>query len=160
MSEAGIDVALLACALFLQRFNVSSGSSRMSFDVLPAVLILIHQFLSGRLLIQYDRFMRFLGVGFAVTCSLLLNFKSTMLPSYFLLIVMYFLFTLIRPSTAERYKSTLLAFQFLAALLACLAVAQFVAQFVVDGRDLVFFYGIFPEFLLTTGYKQVSAARV
>jgi hypothetical protein len=33
-------------------------------------------------------------------------------------------------------------------LLSCLAAAQFVAQFVVDGRKLIMFYSVFPDFLL------------
>jgi hypothetical protein len=150
MSEAGIDIALLVCALFLQRFSVSFGNTVMSLDIVPAALIVVHQFVSGKLLIQYDRLLWFLAVGLAVTCSLLMNFKSTMLSSYFLFLVMYSLFTLSRPSTPDRYRSTLQAFQSLAALLSFLAMAQFVAQFVVDGRELVRFYGIFPEFLFAS----------
>ena len=49
-------------------------------------------------------------------------------------LTLYSLMTLSRPSTADQYKSTLQVFQFLVMLLSCLAVAQFVAQFVVDGR--------------------------
>ena len=155
MSQASGDIALLACALFLQRFSFTFGHSWMSLDVVPAVFILVHQFLSGRLLIQYDRLLCFLVLGLAVTCSLLLNFNASMLPSYCLFIVMYFLFALRRPSTAQRYKSILLAFQFLAAIFSCLAVAQFAAQSVVNGRDLISFYGIFPEFLLTNYYNTI-----
>jgi hypothetical protein len=35
-------------------------------------------------------------------------------------------------------------------ILSCLAIAQFAAQFVVDGRKLIIFYGIVPDFLLTS----------
>jgi hypothetical protein len=149
-SEAGIDLALLACALFLQRFSLSFGNSLMSLDVVPALFILIHQFAAGRLLIVYDRLLWFLALGLATTCSLLLNFKSTMLPSYSEFIVMYFLFTLSRPATSNRYKSTLQAFQFLVLVLSFLAIAQFFAQFVVDGRELVQFFGIIPDYLLAS----------
>jgi hypothetical protein len=149
-SEAGIDIALLVCALFLQRFSLSFGNSLMSLDLVPVVFILIHQFASGRLLILYDRLLWFLGLGLVATCSLYLNFNSGMLPSYALFIVMYFLFTLSRPASADRYKSTLQAFQFLVLVLAALAIAQFFAQFVVDGRELVRFYGIIPDFLLSS----------
>jgi len=149
ISEAGIDFALLVCALFLQRFGLTFGHSLMSLDIVPAAFILMHQFVTGRLVIQYDRLLWFLAAGAAVTCSLLLNFNSTMLPSYSEFILVYFLFTLVRPSNADRYRSTLHAFQFLVALLSFLAVAQFIAQFVLDGRELIRFYGIFPEFLFT-----------
>jgi hypothetical protein len=149
-SEAAIDIALLVCALFLQRFSLPFGHTFLSLDIVPVVFILAHQFASGRLLIYYDRLLWFLALGFVVTCSLLLNYKNEMLSSYFLFIVMYFLFTLSRPATVERYKSTLQAFQFLVLVLAYLAIAQFFAQFVVDGRELVQFFGLIPDFLLGT----------
>jgi len=152
---AGADVVLLICTLFLQRFTLSFGHSLMSLDVVPAAFLLIHQFASGRLLIQYDRLLWFLAAGLAVTCSLLLNFKSTMLPSYCLLMVTYFFFTLVRPSTADRYNAVLRAFQFFVALLSFLAIAQFVAQFAVDGRKLIRFYGIVPEFLFTDRFNTI-----
>src|SRR5271169_4700683 len=122
-SEAGIDIVLLVCPLFLQRFSLSFGNSLMSLDVVPAVFILIYQFAAGRLVILYDRLLWFVALGLAVTCSLLLNFKSTMLPSYSEFVVMYFLFTLSRPATVDRYKSTLQAFQFLVLVLSVLAIA-------------------------------------
>ncbi len=151
----GADVALLTSALFLQRFTLSFGHSLMSLDVVPVAVLLIHQFASGRLLIQYDRLLWFLAAGLAVTCSMLINFKSTMLPSYCLLMITYFFFTLVRPSTADRYNHVLRAFQFLIALLSFLAIAQFIAQFWVDGRELIRFYGIFPEFLFTDQFNTI-----
>jgi len=155
ISQAGVDLALLCSALFLQRFSLSFGKSLMTLDVVPAVFILIHQFLSQRLLIQYDRLLWFLGVALAVSCTLLLNFTSTMLPSYCLFIVIYSLFTLGKPTTAARYQSTLQAFQLLAALLSGLAIVQFIAQFAVDGREVVRFFGIFPEFLFTDRFNTI-----
>src|SRR6266850_1655083 len=149
-SEVGIDIALIGSALFLQRFSLSFGNSLMSLDVVPAVLILIYQFAAGRLLILYERLLWFLALGLATTCSLLLNYKSTMLPSYSEFIVMYFLFTLSKPATPDRYKNTLQAFQFLVLILSLLAIVQFFAQFVVDGRELVQFFGIIPDYLLAS----------
>jgi hypothetical protein len=149
-SETAIDIALLVCALFLQRFSLSFGDSLMSLDVVPALFILIYQFAAGRLLILYDRLLWFLALALATTCSLLLNFNSTMLPSYCEFIVMYFMFTLSKPATGERYKTTLQAFQFLLLVLSFLAIAQFCAQFVVDGRELVQFFGIIPDYLLAS----------
>jgi hypothetical protein len=146
-SATQIDIVLLVSVLFLQRFTLPFGETFLGLDLLPVALIFLHQFLSGKLLIQYDRLWWFLGAALAVTCSLLLNFKSTMLTSYGLFMILYSLVTLSRPSTPHRYKSTLQAFQFLVMLLSCLAVAQFFAQFVVDGRQLIMFYGIVPDFL-------------
>jgi hypothetical protein len=150
MYEASIDVALLAMALFLQRFSLSFGKSLMSLDVVPALFILIHQFAAGRFVILYDRLLWFLALMLAATCSLLLNFNSTMLPSYSEFTVMYFVFTLSRPATVDRYKSTLQAFQFLVLVLSFLAIAQFFAQFVLDGRELVQFFGVIPDYLLAS----------
>ncbi len=149
-SEAGLDITLLACALFLQRFSLSFGNSLMSLDVVPAAFILIHQFAKGRLLIQYDRALWFLAAALAVTSSLLLNFRSAMLPSYCLFVATYWLFTLTKPSDHDRYRRTLHGFQFLVAVLSCLAVAQFAAQFVLDGRELIRFYGVVPDFLFAS----------
>jgi len=145
-SETRIDIALLVSALFLQRFSLRFGKTFLALDLVPVAFILLHQFLSGKLLIHYDRLLWFLAVGLAATCSLLLNFKS--LTSYSLFLTLYSLMTLSRPSTADEYKSTLQVFQFLVMVLSCLAVAQFVAQFVVDGRRLIMFYGMVPDFLL------------
>jgi len=147
-SETRIDIALLVSALFLQRFSLRFGKTFLALDLVPVAFILLHQFLSGKLLIHYDRLLWFLAVGLAATCSLLLHFKSTMLTSYSLFLILYSLMTLSRPSTADQYKSSLQVFQFLVMLLSCLAVAQFVAQFVVDGRRLIMFYGMVPDFLL------------
>ena len=99
------------------------------------------------MVILYDRFYWFLVLGFLATCSLLLNFRSTMVTGYSQFVVFYFLFTLTRPSTPDQHERTLQAFQFLVILLSCLGVAQFVAQFVVDGTQLVRFYGLL-DFLI------------
>jgi len=150
-SEAGTDMALLFCALFLQRFSLAFGNSLLSLDAVPTVCILIHQFASGRLLVLYDRLLWFLVLGLVTSYSLYLNnFNSSMLPSYGEFIVFYFLFTLSRSATIDRYRSTLQAFQFLVLVLSCLAIAQFFAQFVVDGRALVQFFGIMPDFLFAS----------
>src|SRR5215813_12829054 len=147
-SETRIDIALLVSALFLQRFSLQFGNTFLVLDLVPVAFILLHQFLSGKLLIHYDRLFWFLAVGLAATCSLLLNFKSTMLTSYSLFLTLYSLVTLSRPSTADQHRRTLQVFQFLVMLLSCLAVAQFVAQFVVDGTRLLMFYGLVPDFLM------------
>jgi hypothetical protein len=146
-SATRVDIALLVSALFLQRFSLPFGNTFLELGLVAIGFILLYQFLSGKLLIQYDRALWFTGFALAITCSLLLNFKSTMLTSYLQFIVFYSLFTLSRPSTPDQYKRTLQAFQFLVMILSCLAVAQFVAQFVVDARELVNFYGILPDFL-------------
>jgi hypothetical protein len=155
ISDAGVDLTLLISALFLQRFTLTFGNSLMELVIVPAVLILAYQFIFGRLLILYDRLLWFLAVSFVVTCSLLLNFNSTMLPSYFLFITIYSLFTLARPCSADRYRSTLRAFQHLAAILSCLAILQFIAQFFTDGRSLIHFYGVLPDFLFTERFNTV-----
>jgi hypothetical protein len=80
-----------------------------------------------------------------------LNFKTAMLPSYFLFITLYSFFTLSRRSTFDEYKNILHAFQFLVMVLSCVAAVQFAAQFVVDGRKLILFYGMVPDFLLGLG---------
>jgi hypothetical protein len=149
-SAPRVDFALLFCALFLQRFSLSLGNSLLSLDIVPAAFILIYQFAAGRLLILYDRLLWFLVLALAVTTSLLLNFKRQMLSSYSELIVVYFLFTLSRSVTRDRYRDTLWAFQFLVLVLSFLAIAQFFAQFFVDGRELVQFFGIVPDYLLAS----------
>jgi hypothetical protein len=150
MLGAGIDISLLICALFLQRFSLSFGNSLMSLDIVPAAFILFYQFFTGRLLIQYNRALWFLAAGLAVSSSLLLNFRSTMLPSYCLLMVIYSMFTLVKPSSRDQYRNTLCGFQFLVAVLSWLAVLQFAAQFVIDGRELIRFYGFVPDFMFAS----------
>ena len=150
ISDAGIDFTLLTCVLFLQRFSLSFGNSLMSLDIVPAGFILLHQFATGRLVIQYDRALWFLAALIAVSSSLLLNFRSTMLPSYCLLVVIYSLFTLIKPSSKDQYRKTLYIFQLLVAVLSCLAAVQFIAQFVLDARELIRFYGLVPDFLFAS----------
>jgi hypothetical protein len=147
-SATRTDIALLASALFLQRFGIPFFHTRLTFDFIIASMIFVHQFVSGRLFIQYDRLLWFLVVVLAATFSTLLNFESRMLTSYGLFVLIYFLFTVSRSSTAARYKSTLQGFQFLVFILSCLAIAQFAAQLVVDGRKLIMFYGIFPNSIL------------
>jgi hypothetical protein len=146
-SATRIDIVLLVSALFLQRFSLPFGNKFLKLDFVAATCILLHQFLSGKLLVQYDRLLWFLAVGLAASCALLLNFKSTMLTAYFLFMVLYSMVTLSRPSTSDQYKGTLQVFQYLVMLISCLGVAQFFAQFVVDGRKLITFYGIVPDFL-------------
>jgi len=147
-SATRVDIALLASALFLQRFSLPFFHTFLSIDFVFAALIFVHQFASGRLFIQYDRLLWFLVMAVAATSSVLLNFDSRMLTSYGLFVLLYFLFTLSRSSTPDQYKSTLQGFQFLALILCCLAIAQFAAQLVVDGRKLIMFFGIFPDFIL------------
>jgi hypothetical protein len=146
-STTRVDIALLASTLFLQRFGLPFFHTFLSFDFVFAALIFVHQFASGRLFIQYDRLLWFLVVVLAATSSLFLNFESRMLTSYGLFVLIYLLFTLRRPSTPDQYKSTLQGFQSLVLILCCLAIAQFLAQFVVDGRKLIMFFGMVPDFL-------------
>jgi hypothetical protein len=146
-SATRINMALLVSTLFLQRFSLPFGDTFLQLDLVVFGSILLHQFFTGKLLIQYDRALWFLGAALAMTCSLLLNFNSTMLPSYFQFTIFFSLFTLRRPSTPDQYRRTLEAFQYLVMILSYLAVAQFFAQFVVDARELVNFFGIFPDFL-------------
>ena len=156
-SAVRVDLALLFCALFLQRFSLPFGRTFLGLDLVPVVFILFHQFASGKLVIQYDRLLWFLGVGLAATSSLFFNFSSTMLTSYFLFLTLDSLATLRRPSTPDGYKRTLQAFQLLTLILSCLGVAQFIAQFVVDGRKLIMFYGIVPDFLF--GFFNAGGAN-
>jgi hypothetical protein len=114
------------------------------------VFILLGQFLSGKVVIQYDRLLWFLAAGFAATCSLLLG--SAGMSSYFLFFVVCSLLIFSRPTDPAQYKNTLQAFQFLVMLLSCIGVVQFFAQFVLDGRKLIMFYGIVPDFLLEYQY--------
>jgi hypothetical protein len=107
---------------------------------------------------KYDRLYWFLGLGLAATCSLLLNFERKMLTSYFQFTMFWSLFTLSRPSNSTQYKRTLESFQFIVILLSCIGVAQFVAQFVVDGTKLIRFYGIVPDFLLDPSRDQATSA--
>ena len=153
-SGTRVDIALLFSALFLQRFSLPFGGTFLSMTLIISSLILLHQFLSGKLLIQFDRLLWFLAVVAMATSSLLLNFKSTMLTSYSIFMILYSLLPLTRPSTPDRYKSTLQAFQFLVMIISCLAVVQFVAQFVVDGRELINFYGMVPDFLLGSRFED------
>ena len=146
-SETRVEVALLVSALFLQRFSLPFQRTFLALDILPVAFILLHQFLSGKLLIQLDRLLWFLAAAFAATLSLALNFNGKMLTSYFLFLALYSLVTLSKPCTLNQYKSTLQAFQFLIVVLSYLAVAQFAAQFIVDGRKLIMFFGILPDVL-------------
>ena len=146
-TETRVDIALLSSAIFLQRFTLPFARTLLSLDLVAIGFILLHRFLSGKLLIQYDRLLWFLALGAAATCSLLLNFNSKMLTGYSLFVVFYSLFTLHRPSTSDQYKRTLQAFQFLVVILSCLGVAQFFAQFIVDGVSLQNFYGLVPDIL-------------
>ena len=159
-SARRIDIALLVSALFLQLFTLPFGDTFLALNLLSIGLILGHQFLSGKLLIQSDRLLWFLGFALVSTCSLLLNFKSMMLTGYFQFMVFFALFTLIRPSTPDQYKRTLQAFQFFVLLLSCLAVAQFVAQFVLDGTQLINFYGIVPDFLFSDPSTGTHEPRI
>jgi hypothetical protein len=149
------DIALLASALFLQRFSLPFSNSTLGIDFIVAALIFAHQFASGRLYIQYDRLLLFLVLFVAATSSLVLNSDSKT-SSYGLFVVIYFLFTLSRPSCPEQYKSTLHGFQYLVLILSWLALAQVLAQFVVSPRSLVMFFGVIPDSLL--GFPGESVA--
>src|SRR5690348_15876474 len=116
-SATRVDIAVLVSALFLQRFSLPLGTTALHLDFVAIGAILLYQFLSGKLMIQYDRFLWFLLFAFATTFSLLLNFKSEMLTSYAQFAVLYWLFTLSRLSTPDQYKKTLQAFQFVLMLL-------------------------------------------
>jgi hypothetical protein len=140
------DIALLVSALFLQRFSLTFGNTFLELDLVPVAIILLGQFFAGKVVIQYDRLLWFLAAGLAATCSLL--WGSAGMSSYFLFMVLCSLLIFSRPTTPALYMSTLQAFQFLVLLLSCIGVAQFFAQFVLDGRKLIMFYGVVPDFLM------------
>jgi hypothetical protein len=149
--SARVDIALFVCALFLQRFTLyfpGGNYSVVSLSIAPAVLIFLHQFVSGRLVIQYDRLLWFLLLTLAVTSSLLLNFNGSSPNSYGLFLVIYSFLTLRRPSTTDQYRETLKGFQFLMLILCSLAIMQFPAQFIVNPSTLLMFFWIFPDSLL------------
>jgi hypothetical protein len=158
-SETRVDIALLAAALFLQRFGLPFFHTRLTFDFLFAALIFAHQFAVGRLFIQYDRLFWFLLVLTAATSSLLLNFESTMLTSYGLFMLIYFLFTVSRPSTPEQYQNTLKGFQFLVIILSCLGIFQYLAKFIVNPERLVMFFEIFPRSVLWNAQTGVTSGQ-
>ena len=143
-SAARTDTALFAAALFLQRFSLPFHNTALQLDLVAIGAILLYQFLRGRLVIQYDRLLWFLPLALTSTLSLVLNAKSYA-TAYLEFMVFQSLFTLSRPSSPDRYKRTLQAFQFLVMLLSGLGVAQFIAQFVMDSTSLLNLYGIFPE---------------
>ena len=147
-SATRVDTALLVSMLFLQRFTLPFGATFLHLDFVGIVVILLYQFLNGKVVIQYDRLLWFLAFAFANTCCFLLNFKSAALTSYSGSIVFYSFFMLSRASTPDQYRRTLQAFQFLVMLIACLAIVQFPAQFVLDSHKLIRFYGIVPDILL------------
>jgi hypothetical protein len=152
-SATRVDIALLVSALFLQRFSLTFGKIFLELDLVPVAFILLGQFVSGKVVIQYDRLLWFLAAVLAATCSLLLGSAGTAgMSSYLLFIVCCSLLIFSRPIAPARYKNTLQAFQFLVLLLSCIGVAQFFAQFVLDGRKLIMFYGIVPDFLLEYQY--------
>ena len=148
-SAARTDIALLVSTLFLPRFTLAYGHTFLQLDLLSFGLILLYQFFNGKIIIQYDRFLWFIGLGMAATFSLLLNFNSGLLTGYAMFTCFYFLFVFSRSSTRDQYRRTLHAFQFLVALLSAIGVVQFAAQFVVDGSKLYNFYGIIPDFLFS-----------
>lgn len=159
-SETRVDIALLVTALFLQRFILPFSGTLLQLELMPLALLILHQFLCGKLLIQYDRLLWFIAFGLAASCSLLLNSERASLTSYSLCLVLCSLLTLTRPSSPNQYKSTLQAFQFLVMLLSCLAVAQFFAQFVVNGDALANFYGIVPNSLLIPMGRMLEGSSV
>jgi hypothetical protein len=152
-SARRVDIALLVSALFLQRFSLTFGKIFLELDLVPVAFILLYQFAFGKVIIQYDRLLWFLAVGLAATCSLLLGSAGAAgMSSYLLFIVCCSLLIFTRPTAPAQYKNTLHAFQFLVVLLSCIGVAQFFAQFVLDGRKLIMFYGIIPDFLFEYQY--------
>jgi hypothetical protein len=153
-SIARTDIALLVSALFLPRFALPFGNTFLQLDVAAIGLILLYQFLSGKLLIRYDRLLWFLGFALAATCSLLLNFNITMLTGYFLFVIFFSLYSFSRPTTADQHKSTLQVFQFLVMLLSCLALVQLAAQFVGEFDRLTHFYGLVPDVLWGPGQAE------
>ena len=154
ISATRVDVALLVAMLFLQRFTLPFGATALHLDLVACGFILFYQFVVGKLVIQYDRLLWFLAFAFVSACSLLLNFESATLTSYSQSIVSYSFFMLSRASTFDQYRRTLQAFQFLVMLIACLAIVQFPAQFVLDGNKLIRFYGIVPDILLGEGLTR------
>jgi hypothetical protein len=159
-SETRTDIAVLVSTLFLQRFTLQVGNTFLHLDMVAIGLVLLHQFFRGRLAIQYDRFLWFLALGSAASFSMLLNFNKNMLTGFTLFVVFYFLFAFTRSSTSFQYKRTLHAFQFLVALLSCIGTLQFAAQFVLDGRQLVNFYGLVPDFLFNDPAVGTHDARM
>jgi hypothetical protein len=133
--------------------------TRLTFDFVFAALIFAHQFGTGRLFIQYDRLFWFLVVLTAATCSLLLNFQSSMLASYALFVLLYFLFTVSRRATPEQYQDTLQGFQFLVLILSCLGICQYLTKFIVDPGKLAMFFGIFPSSLLPYAQSGIVSGQ-
>jgi hypothetical protein len=153
-----IDIALLASTLFLQRFSLHVSDTGLGLDFVAAAFIVMHQFAAGRLFIQYDRLLWFFSLVLAASLSLMLNPGSRM-TSYGMFVTMYSLLTLFHPSTPDQYKNTLRGFQFLILILSCLGIVQLLAQFIVNPRSLVMFFGIIPSSLLVFPGESVALGQ-
>ena len=149
------EAAILICALFLQRFTLTFGESLMSLNIVPIALIIAMEIVRGRLRVQPARLFWFFAVWSAAACSLVLNFDPEMLPSFALFSCLYGFFTVARSTQPRDYARTLEAFQTIVAVLSLIAIAQFCLQFVLDGEELMRFYGVFPDFLFTDRFNTV-----
>src|SRR6516164_2908433 len=106
------DTALLASALFIQRFALPfPGGKSVTLSILPVTLIFGYQFVANRLFLQYDRLPWFLVLTLFATVSLFLNFNNSTLTSYALFLLSYSFFMLSRPSSQYQYKRALHSFQ-------------------------------------------------
>ena len=148
-SATRVDIALLVSALFLQRFSLPFGTTALHLDLVAIGAYFIVPIPLWKIADPIrSTSCGFLLFALATTCSLLLNFKSTMLTSYFQFVVLYLLFTLSRafhPRPIQEHTSGISIPP--DASYHALAIVQFAAQFVVDGRQLMNFYGIVPDFL-------------
>jgi hypothetical protein len=142
-SATRTDLSLLIAALFLERFSLPFHNTRLQLDLVAIGIILVSQFLRGRLLIQYDRLLWFLPFAAVTTFS---RFNGGGLTSYAQTIVFFSLFALVRQSTPDQYKTTLHSFQFLVLLLSCIGIAQVPAQLVVPYDKLVNLFDVVPAF--------------
>jgi hypothetical protein len=148
-ANARFDLALLASVMFLGRFTIPFGHLFLDLTLVPVSFLLVYRFIRSGLVMQYDRLLWFLAVLACAGWSLWSHFNVTMLTSFFLFVVLYWLLTLARPTTGEQYRDVLQAYQLLVAILSAIAIVQFLAQFVVNGRELIHFFGIFPDYLFT-----------
>ncbi len=147
-------IAMLICATFLQKIAIPVGNIQIFLALPLMLLITAFGFITKRLELKRDNLLLYLVVVSVLCLTQILGGNSFSIASILLLIVIH------APYAFGFDKGKILAgvqfiyFQKIMVIIACIGIAQFVAQF-VTGANIAYFLDLMPmQNIIMQGYNN------
>jgi len=141
--------------VFFQRFAINLAGYPFQLILIMVLAVMVYLAWHGAARLDAVRLLGFLGVACVFALEGLLTGGGGNVTSFGLLLVMYFLATLVVSMPSSVYLALLRRFQMMMLIAAFMGIAQFLGQFALPGDYLFSFQHLVPSGLLLPRYNTV-----